>query len=259
MLWLLSSNELSVSDLWLNLLAGFIASICTIAVIDNIIKRQKKEELLPILISQYREIQLFTSRLIGFWSSMYASCIKTNQPVSTDDLFSSISMEKVYQTLDLEGKANVTPEVNWFTNIEYNRNDLDIRGNQILNRYLIYCDPQVFRSIHHTIHDSAFIGRLQITKSIRTYDLQNQFPRVPILQQYSTLPSEEDYKQIKILFTWCRNIYSELSSKADIYPITEIAVPANTKPSSFINDQKIEALNAVYQERYIKKTKTTNN
>ncbi|WP_129724225.1 hypothetical protein [Xylanivirga thermophila] len=70
-LWLCFADEILLEDLWVNLLSGFIASISTITVIDNILKKQIEEDNLPLKLAMYRNVQLFVSRLISLWQEMY--------------------------------------------------------------------------------------------------------------------------------------------------------------------------------------------
>ena len=65
--WLLTADTLKISDLCLNLLAGFISSGITIGVIERIIHKQKESKDIPLQKAMYRDVQLFASRLIGFW------------------------------------------------------------------------------------------------------------------------------------------------------------------------------------------------
>ena len=135
-LWLISTNEHKFSDLWLNLLAGFISSIITIAVIDNIVKKQKERDEKPFRLALYRDIQLLASRFINLWQEMYiqSNVDRTNIPIT--ELFETEKIDSIYKTLDLEGYPNVIPKQDWFTYIDETSKDLINRGNRILDRML---------------------------------------------------------------------------------------------------------------------------
>ena len=212
--WLIFSNELNWGDLFLNLLAGFIASILTIAVIDHILKREQEQSELPLKLALYRDVQLFTSRIIGLWKEMYVQSIEQRSIISIDELFSKETMEAIYDNLDLEGRPSIIPEQDWFTYINCNYKEIQNCGEKILDRYISVASPIILQSIHHLISDSAFAGLgLKIVNQIRDVDVRNGIPRVPLLRCYSFPPSERDYEEIYILFKWCNESYIELSGK----------------------------------------------
>ena len=233
-LWLANPDEKTLGDLWLNLLAGFIASICTIAIVDNIIKRQKKYEQLPIRLALYRDVQLFSSRIISLWGGMYYHSVKPAEDVSTDVLFSPNELEKVFSSFDLGKKADVYPETDWFNHIFISAQELINRGNKILDRYINEADPSLIHAIHYLVNDGTLISGLKSMGSIRNFDIRENYPRSPLLRSYVLPPEEKDYTQITMLFVWCRNQYSELNGneKGEIYPITEIGVHRNSESSS---------------------------
>lgn len=127
-LWLYFAEEILLEDLWVNLLAGFIASICTITVIDNILKKQIEKDNLPLKLAMYRDVQLFVSRLISLWQEMYVQSVVLEKKLLISELFTSENINKIYTQLDLEGFPNVTPRQNWFNYIDNAQRDLCERG-----------------------------------------------------------------------------------------------------------------------------------
>ncbi len=82
--WLIFSDNLNFGDLFLNLLAGFIASILTISIIDHILKHEHEKDTLPLKLSLYRDVQLFASKTIGLWQEMYVQSIENRSEISME-------------------------------------------------------------------------------------------------------------------------------------------------------------------------------
>ncbi len=240
-LWIFSTKELDLSDLWLNLLSGFIASVCTIFVIDNILKKQKEKDEKPLRLAFYREVQLFTSRMISFWTEMYIQSNNCLTEIEIDSLFSKSVIDSIYSCLDLEGKPNVIPEQNWFAFIQYNLTDLVKRGNKILDRNISMVEPELFEALYHLINDSPFIGYLFMVNSTHSIDVKEGIPRCPLLSSYVPKPQEKDYKAIETLFKWCRKEYSILEKSSTIYKVDRIiSMNSNNSPSSIMTEERIE-------------------
>lgn len=248
LLWIFSTDELDFSDLWLNLLAGFVASICTISVIDNILKRQKEKDELPFRIALYRDAQLFASKLISLWQEMYTQSQDDRSDIRVEELFSEEIIEKIFCSLDLEGHPNTIPKQDWFSYIEFNRAELVSRGNQILDRYVTIAEPELFYAIHHLVNDSTFVGLLQYVKQTRTVDVRNRIPRHPLLLSYTMKPRAKDYEAIGALFTWCRTEYKKIKGKGKVYQIAErvVVVNPNSPPSSIMTQEKILRISREY-------------
>ena len=250
--WLIFSNELNWGDLFLNLLAGFIASILTIAVIDHILKREQEQSELPLKLALYRDVQLFTSRIIGLWQEMYVQSIEQRSIISIDELFSKETMEAIYENLDLEGKPNVIPEQNWYLYISNCYADIQKKGEKILDRYFNLASPDLMQSIHHLISDSAFAGTpLGIINQIRVSDVRSGIPRLPLLSANTISPNERDFAEIKNLFKWCNKNYTELSGKSStMYQIAQniSIINPHVAPSSVITQEKISKYEPAYTE-----------
>lgn len=251
-LWLIFSNELNWGDLFLNLLAGFIASILTIAVIDHILKREQEQNELPLKLALYRDVQLFTSRIIGLWQEMYVQSIEQRSIISVDELFSKEIMDAIFNHLDLDGKPNIIPEQNWFLYISNNYADIQKKGEKILDRYINIASPDLMQSIHHLISDSTFAGApLRLINEIKVSDVRSGMPRLPLLSANTIFPSERDFVEIKNLFKWCNKNYTELSGKSStIYQIAQNVsiINPHVVPSSVVTQEKIERYAAAYQK-----------
>jgi hypothetical protein len=256
-LWLYFAEEILLEDLWVNLLAGFIASICTITVIDNILKKQIEKDNLPLKLAMYRDVQLFVSRLISLWQEMYVQSVVLEKKLLISELFTSENINKIYTQLDLEGFPNVTPRQNWFNYIDNAQRDLCERGNKILDRYIKFNEPELMQAIHHTINDSAFIGSLEVVNRIRISDELYNIPRCPILEFHIPPPSNTDFEMINCLFEWCRFQYKILSIDYKVYAIEEavVVINPNTSPNSVMTQEKINQKNDEYNN-WVKATMT---
>lgn len=244
LLWLFSTENHEFSDLWLNLLAGFISSLLTIAVIDRIIKNQKAKNERPIRLAVYRDIQLFTSRFIDLWQEMYVQSVENRSAISINQLFGIDNINSIRDNLNLEGFPNIAPPQNWFVHIDSCRHDLVERGEKIINSYVSIADPEVIQSIHYLINDSFLIGNLKVLQNIHSYDVANHIPRPTLLSCYMPAPSECDIKMISQLFDWCRTQYDKLHSttkqdSVDIYPIpTQVYIlNPTTLPTSIMKEE----------------------
>ena len=112
--WLLTADTLKISDLCLNLLAGFISSGITIGVIERIIHKQKESKDIPLQKAMYRDVQLFASRLIGFWQEVYVQSTEIRTNITIEELFDPENVITMSVKLNLNGYPNISPKQNWF-------------------------------------------------------------------------------------------------------------------------------------------------
>lgn len=241
-LWLCSVDEIDFSDLWLNLLAGFIATICTITIIDSNLRKQKEKEDIPIRLALYRDVQLLASRIICLWQEMYEQCNSSRKEILIDDLFSETEIGYIYENLDLEGIPNVIPARNWYIYIVENATDFKQRGNRILDRYVSLAEPELFQAIHYLVNDSVFCERLLFIQTIKHTDACEKIPRVPLLKNYVYKPTEKDFESIRIINNWCRENYKKLSAGGNVYSIQErvVIMNPNVQPKSIMTQEKLE-------------------
>lgn len=247
--WLLTADTLKLSDLCLNLLAGFISSGITIGVIDRIIHRQQESKDIPLKKALYRDVQLFTARLINFWEEMYVQSTADRSRITIEELFAPANVTKIGGNLDLEGFPNIIPKQNWFAYIESQRKDLVELGEKILRTYINIAEPELFQSIHYLLNDSAYIGHLRWINATRAVDRSNGIPRPTLLSWYTLMPQESDYLMVKQLFTWCRTQFKSLckvekEETVGVYPIADriTLINPNTAPTSIMSaEQKTKA------------------
>ena len=252
-LWLLSTSERKVSDLWLNLLAGFISSLITITVIDRIIKKQKQKDELPLKKTMYRDIQLFTSRFIYLWKDMYEASCNECPELSVVDLFTEEKIESIRSNLNLKKYPNITPKQNWFTYLLNCKTDLVTRGEKIISAYANTADPKIIQAVHYIINDGQLLGNLSVMERIYAYDLQNKVPRPPLLIAYTPPTNTTDFDMIHQLFDWCYAEYEKLKSSSqndivDIYAIPKALKFSNKPPLSMMSEEEKESAITAFEE-----------
>lgn len=253
--WLFTTESLKLSDLCLNLLAGFISSGITIGVIDRIIRKQQEVEEVPLKKALYRDVQVFTSRLINLWQEIYTQSIANRTNITIEELFDPENILTMCSDLDLSCCPNVSPKQNWFTYIEYYRKDLVHRGEKILETYMGIAEPEIIQAIHFLINDSSYITHLAHVNLIHTNDIINKVPRPTLLGWHMIVPQEKDYVMIKQLLSWCRSQFTRLHSKEyqdmiDIYPIAERITLVNPSiaPTSIMSTEKKNAEFTAFKE-----------
>lgn len=249
-LWICSVGKMDFSDLWINLTAGFVSSICTMVLIDNTLKKRKEKEEVPLKLALYRDVQLLTSRFIYFWRDMYEKSNIESKTLLMDELFSEQELRIIYENLDLEGYPNVLPKQNWYTYLDRTLDDFEQRGKDILHRYVSIAEPELLQAIHYLINDSAFVGQLMVIRRVRNVDIKDGMPRIPTLHNYSNIPTENDCNSIKVIFKWCRKYYEKLKDEGQVYEIPhQVSVTGgNLETKTIISKEKIQHFSKAYEE-----------
>lgn len=242
-LWIVSASELRIADLFLNLLACFVASAITAGVVERIMKKNEEKRIIPIRQAIYRDVQLYTVRIVDLWQEMYVQSQADRSEIPIEQLFSLETMNKIFSSLDLDGEPNVLPKRTWFTHIEDYSNEMKKRAEEILDRYSSYLSPDFMQVIHYSLTDCVFsCGGLKMISGLYAMDKRNSIPRPTILSFYLVAPQEKDYEQIQNLLKWCRKEYTLLSKKGVIvYPLPEKVTILNphTPPSSIMGEEKL--------------------
>ncbi len=253
--WLLTADTLKISDLCLNLLAGFISSGITIGVIERIIHKQKESKDIPLQKAMYRDVQLFASRLIGFWQEVYVQSTEIRTNITIEELFDPENVITMSVKLNLNGYPNISPKQNWFVYIENQSKDLIQRGEKILETYMSLAEPEIIQAIHFLINDSSYIAYLSSVNAVYKTDRASNIPRPPLLVCYHMQPRESDYVMVEQLFSWCRNKFDtlhgkEYEDKIDIYPIPKriTIINPNSAPTSIMPEDEIIKLFTGFKE-----------
>ena len=250
LLWFFFAEERDWSELALNMGAGFLATTVTIFVIDRLLEKKHQEDMRPLRLAMYRDIQLFTSRLISLWVEMYEASAEDRTNITIDKLFTKEKMQSIYTGLDLELKAPVMPEMDWFQHIFLEIKDLRKRGEKILERYSAQGSPQLLYIVHYLVNDSVWIDSVtSYWATLRQHDALKKIPRHPLLKCFLGTPTEKDFDTIHQLFRWCREEFNELQDTS-IYEIDRCTyMRENSVPSARISDEKMQKYNLLC-ERY---------
>ncbi len=249
-LWFFPSGEKDFGELWLNLSAGFMSSVFTIVVIDKILKKQKEKEDKPIQLALYRDVQLFTTRVVSLWEEMYVQCNSDRKEISIDELFSEETMDFIFEHLDLRGYPAVTPKQDWFTYIDREVKVYIEHGNKILDRYILFAEPELLQDLHYLINDSAFIYILTYMKNIRVFDVASKIPRPPIPLYYTVKPTERDYESVKCIIQWCHNNYKKLKEDENVFKVSEkvIIINKHIEPTSVMKSDELDIFISAYEQ-----------
>jgi hypothetical protein len=248
-LWNPIAKSESISDFGLNAFTELIGIIVTVLIVDRIIKRQNEVTLLPVKVSMYRDIQLLLSRLVSFWGDIYYLSVPEGEHLSVEQLFSEECFDKILMYLSLDKEPNVYPKTKWWNWIPVQGKDFRQRGEEILERYSTFLEPEIFRLIHLLVKDSYFISGMAKIEDLRNYDISNGVPRPHNLGAYYFIENEALGAVIE-LYRWCEKNYLILSNKG--YKVYKVALghpnqPKNPPPSMLTTqelDSQYEAFRA---------------
>lgn len=213
-------------------------------------KQQYERKILPVKVAMYREIQIFLSRIVSFWSDVHYYSVPESEPSTINELFSLECFNKMGRYLNVNGQPNVSPPTTWCHYLNSSGREFIEKGEKILNRYNAYLDPEVFRYIHYLVEDSYFISGMNRILNIRNFDLNNGIPRSLYLAAYYPMPDEEILNTIINLFTWCEKTYTELIQKG--YIVYKVSMRSSDTPkpssmSSMITPEEFESQNEMYR------------
>lgn len=101
-LWIVFQNHPNLTSLFINLTSGFFVSTFTICIIERILKKQREQDLLPIQLALYRDVQLFTSSIITLWEWLYVQSSENKDKRPINELFSQETMDSIVSTLNID-------------------------------------------------------------------------------------------------------------------------------------------------------------
>lgn len=231
-LWRMDPNGGTLSDFGLNAFTELLGILVTIMVVENIIEKQNKKNMLPAKAAMYRDIQVFLSRVISFWGEVYHNSVPGENIENVNELFSEEVFEKMSINLNLNSFPQVSPSTEWYRYFNTQGNELYERGEKILNRYYSNMEPEVFRYIHFLVDDSTFIIAMKYILNIWCYDRQNEIPRPQCLAAYYCDPGKDVFDTVVKLFNWCEKTYDELTRKG--YSVHRVEV-------SYVNKKNIDS------------------
>lgn len=219
-LWKCSALGEEYREIWVNLLAGFIASFIMVVVIEQLLKLHEEQKKRPLLIAAYREVQMFVSRINVIWISACKQYVDNWMTISHDALYSDTTFSRILQGLNLEDAPENTLAQNWISYLDEKYNSINFLGNSILNRYITVLDPEVIYSLHRLVNDSELLGRLSDLKSMWELNKKMDVPNYNRLDKYIK-PDADDFSWMKDITKWCEDIYPKIKDEPSIFPVAK--------------------------------------
>jgi Ion channel. len=230
-------------------LVGLFLNSLSVRMSNSISKAEKEKEeekMLPVKVAMYREIQIFLSRIVSFWSDVHYYSVPESEPSAINELFSIQCFNKMGIYLNLNGQPNIFPPTTWWYYFNSRGQEFIEKGEKILDRYNAYLDPEIFRYIHYLVEDSYFISGMNGILNIRNYDLNNSIPRPQYLSAYYPMPDEEILNSIINLYEWCEKTNTELTQEGYVVHKLSIMSSDTPKPSSMpsmLTSEEVESQN----------------
>jgi hypothetical protein len=237
--WKYSSN---LEEFGLNFFTEMLGVLVTVLIVDKVIQYREKNRMIPQKISVYNDVRLFVSRYMSFWIDCYRLSVPEKKPETVEDFFSEKGMPKIWDCLDLDSKANVTPPQTWWTWIPQNAKEFKESGDKILDRHAHILEPEVYSHVHK-ITESGLLKTLQMIPFIKQSDSIEKIPRHTILGAYSIRPSQEDFTSIIYLYNWCNLQFKDFQQiEPDLHKVSEYTKEKDKKipPSSCIPEEKLK-------------------
>lgn len=248
-LWIVFQNHPNLTSLFINLTAGFFVSTFTICIIDRILKKQRERDIKPLQRALYRDVMQFKHEIVNLWGEMYSQSIENRESIPIDQLFTKSVMHDILCHLDLEGNPNIIPTRDWFQQTKIVYDELQSKGDKILERYNTIAPPEILQTIHYLINNSVFAGKpLKYISNVKQVDIRNHIPRTPVLSSYLPEPFELDFSEIHNLLLWCKEYGNRLNGNKDNTIEKVSIINPNIPPSSIISAEKIANYSLAYQK-----------
>jgi len=242
-LWFFSSKT---EDFGLNFFTEMLGVVVTVFIVDRIIKKREETKNIPIKLAIYEDVRLYASRYIKFWTDTYRQSVPEEDPETIEDFFSANGMTKILNNLYMDAEPNVIPSRKWWDWVTQNAKEFKDTGDKIIDRHSSNLEPMVFGYVHQ-LAESDFNNFLLQIGALRQSDILTNFPRVPILANYSLKPKEEDFKAILGLIDWCNETYAKLNKHSksikkvsEYIPFKDKKLPPKSMIPSLVFKEQIE-------------------
>ncbi|KAB1443740.1 hypothetical protein [Pseudodesulfovibrio senegalensis] len=241
--WLFTEK---LKDFGLNFFTELLGVIVTIAVIQNIIDRQKRLNYLPLNIAIYRDIHSFISNFISLWETVYDASVSEERPTQLSEFFCPESFNKMAR-FDLSKQANVLHKTSWFTHFEDSRVNLEEQCSKLLDKYVTHLDPKVYGYIHSILGN--FLDKMKFINNIHKLDIQLEMPRQTYLGVYLFNLQKTDFADINHLINWCETNRTELQTKGQLkLPQVALSTFRMLPPYAAMTDKEIQAQNKRFKD-----------
>lgn len=181
-------------------------------VVNRKIAAEEESRKTPLRLAAYEDISVFINRLMGLFVELHKQSVPNEAPDELSDFFTEEQMSIVYQSLNLNGKANVTPEQNWWTYLAYESKNICDYGEKVLIRHAGHVEPEVYNLVHH-LTESPELSTLQMLPRLKNMPLRQNFP--PVLSANAVMPSKDFLFNMINLLNWCVDL-KEMHSSTEI-------------------------------------------
>ena len=175
----------------------------------------------------HREIQQFLVSIISFWTSMAKTASKNgivdlakiddiNKFFNRDSLLlisACIRFSEESNTIDINKKY-----INWYTEIMYRLEEINIKGNRILNRYNNSMRTEIFYKLFYLINESIMVGNLSKAVEAATKSYGKNLLLAQCMSFGSEVGGEQIDKTCKIiidLYNWINSEYKYIVSNIE--------------------------------------------
>jgi hypothetical protein len=169
-------------------------------VVNRKIAAEEESRKTPLRLAAYEDISVFINRLMGLFVELHKQSAPNEAPDELNDFFTEEQMNIIYQSLNLNGKANVTPEQNWWTYLAYESKNICDYGEKVLIRHAGHVEPEVYNLVHH-LAESPELSTMQMLPRLKNMPLRQNFP--PVLSANAVMPSKEFLSNMINLLNWC--------------------------------------------------------
>ncbi|HCG7089399.1 TPA: hypothetical protein NJ342_004675 [Vibrio parahaemolyticus] len=178
--------------------------------VNQKISAKEESKKIPLRLAAYQDISVFVNRIMGLFVELHRHSVPANAPLEMEEFFTEKQMKAIYGSLDLNGKANITPEKNWWDYLAYEANNICDYGEKILVRHAGHVDPETYNLVHR-LSESPEFATMKMLPTIRILPARQNFPSV--LSANSVTPSDEFLSNLLKLYSWCHELRKQHSEE----------------------------------------------
>lgn len=186
------------SDFGLNGFTEALGIAFTVLLIDRLLSRREAVRTLPQRLAAFEDARLLAQRRISFWRGAYALSVPDPMPASVQELFSSKSIARISELLDMDSNANVTPRCTWWHYVTQDLQSFHREAERLLERYNSILEPKAFLAVHKMLQSAGEPG---LVMGLLQSDQELDFPRPRVLGNF-LLVRPEFFEALLELIDW---------------------------------------------------------
>ncbi|MFT4929746.1 MAG: hypothetical protein ACI8WB_005881 [Phenylobacterium sp.] len=167
----------------------------------------------PLVLAAYEDISVLVNRIMILFFEFHKYSTPSEAPSNIEEFFSQEHMELVYSSLDLNAKAPVMPEQNWWLHIPQEAKSILEYSEKIIIRHAGHVEPKIYNLVHHIAESFELLSMKSIPQ---TRSLPNRDACLPVLTVNAISPKNEFLANLLGLYEWCSNLekqHSEFNTK----------------------------------------------